>query len=103
MTNDDKKVLATMLANLQEQATSLLIFLKNHSSEDGEAAVPAESPAKEYTYEEARTILAEKARSGHRAEVKAILTRHGVTQLSDVRDPKTLATLVAEAEAIGDG
>ena len=72
MTNDDKKVLATMLANLQEQAASLLIFLKNHSSEDGEMADPAESPAKEYTYEEARAILAEKARSGHRAEVKAI-------------------------------
>ena len=103
MTNDDKKVLATMLDNLQEQAASLLIFLKNHSSEDGEAAIPAEIPAKEYTYEEARAILAEKARSGHRAEVKAILTRHGVTQLSDVRDPKTLAALVAEAEAIGDG
>ena len=103
MTNDDKKVLATMLANLQEQAASLLIFLKNLDSEDGEPAPPAESPAKEYTYEEARAILAEKARSGHRAEVKAILSRHGVTQLSDIRDPKTLAILVSETEAISDG
>ena len=55
------------------------------------------------TYEEARAILAEKSRLGHRAEVKAILTRYGVKQLSDVTDPKTLATLVAEAEAIQIG
>ena len=52
---------------------------------------------------DARAILAEKSRLGHRAEVKAILTRYGVKQLSDVTDPKTLATLVAEAEEIKDG
>ena len=37
-----------------------------------------------------------------RAEVKAILTKYGVKQLSDVTDPKLLATLVAEAEMIQD-
>ena len=65
--------------------------------------VPAETPTKEYTYEEARAVLAEKSRTGFRTEVKAILTGHGVTQLSDVRDPKVLAAIVAEAEEIKVG
>ena len=55
------------------------------------------------TFEEARAVLAEKSRTGFRAEVKAILTRHGVTQLSDVKDPKVLAAIVAEAEEIKVG
>ena len=43
------------------------------------------------------------ARTGFRAEVKAILTKHGVKQLSEVTDPKVLADMVSEAEAIGNG
>ena len=62
-----------------------------------------DSPLKEYTYEEARAVLAEKSRTGFRAEVKAILTKHGVKQLSEVTDPKVLADMVSEAEAIGNG
>lgn len=38
-----------------------------------------------------------------RAEVKAILTAHGVKQLSDVKDPDEFAAIVAEAEGIGNG
>ena len=63
----------------------------------------SEDSAHTYTYEEARAVLAEKSRTGFRAEVKAILTRHGVTQLSDVKDPKVLAAIVAEAEEIKVG
>ena len=71
----------------------------------GETAVPAveEAPAKVYTYEEVRAVLAEKSRTGFRAEVKAILTAHGVKQLSDVKDPDEFAAIVAEAEGIGNG
>ena len=67
---------------------------------------PAETesvPEKVYTYEETRAILAEKARTGFRAEVKAILTRYGVNQLSEIKDPKTFAAIVAEAEEIKIG
>ena len=67
------------------------------------AAPPAEAekaPAKGRTYEEARAVLAEKARMGFRAEVKAILTRHGVNQLSEIGDPEIYATVIKEAEAI---
>lgn len=56
---------------------------------------------KVYTYEEVRAILAEKARTGFRAEVKAILNAHGVQQLSSVKDPDVYAAIVAEAATIG--
>ena len=67
------------------------------------ASETKEAPEKEYSFEEVRGILADKARSGYRAEVKALLTKHGAEQLSDIRDPKELAQLVREAEGIGNG
>ncbi len=102
MTTQDKKVLTDGLTRLAEDAMSLIAFLNAILPEGEEPAEPA-GPEKEYTYEETRAILAEKARLGHRVEVKATLTRHGITQLSDVSDPKTFAALVAEAEEIQIG
>ena len=105
MTMNDNAILVEGLMKLVEGATSLIAFLKqqNTAPENEKPDVPAETPTKEYTYEEARAVLAEKSRTGFRAEVKAILTKHGVTQLSDVKDPKTLAAIVAEAEEIKVG
>ena len=51
------------------------------------------------TYEDVRAVLAEKARTGYRAEVKALLTKHGVKQLSEITDPAEYAVLMKEAEA----
>ena len=68
-----------------------------------EVAPAEETPEKVYSKEEVRAILADKSRSGFRAEVKALLTAHGAKQLSDITDPKELAALVAEAEVIGNG
>ena len=67
--------------------------------------VPAEEvpPAKVYSFEEVRGILADKARAGFREEIKALLNAHGAKQLSEITDPAVLATLVAEAEAFGNG
>ena len=53
------------------------------------------------TLEEVRTLLAEKARTGFRAEVKALLTAHGAKQLSDITDPVELGMMLTEAEKIG--
>ena len=60
-------------------------------------------PAKVYSFEEVRGILADKARAGFREEIKALLNAHGAKQLSEITDPAVLATLVAEAEALGNG
>ena len=67
--------------------------------------VPAEEvpPAKDYSFEEVRGILADKARAGFREEIKALLNAHGAKQLSEITDPAVLATLVAEAETFGNG
>ena len=71
--------------------------------EETAPAVTEEAPTKVYTYEEVRAILAEKSRTGFRAEVKAILTAHGVKQLSDVKSPEEFAAIVAEAEVVENG
>lgn len=61
-----------------------------------------EAPVRTLTFEEVRGILADKSRSGYRAEVKAILTAHGVGKLSEIKDPAELAAVAAEAEVIGN-
>ena len=65
-----------------------------------EAPQEAEAP-KTATLEEVRGLLAEKSRSGFRAEVKALLTAHGVEKLSESTDPAELGRLLREAEKIG--
>ncbi len=55
------------------------------------------------SYEQVRKLLAEKARTGYRAEVKALLTKHGVKQLSDITDPGEYYEIMVEAGGIGDG
>ena len=112
MTNKDKEVLIQGLQKLSEEIADLARLLKGSDPSVKKQDVPAENPsstateeapAKVYTYEEVRAILAEKSRTGFRAEVKALLTSHGVTQLSDVKSSEEFAALVAEAEEIENG
>ena len=98
MTNQDKKDLIDGLKKLSADMADLAAQLE---ADEAKQDVPAEEPA--YTYEQVRAILAEKSRTGFRAEVKAILTAHGVKQLSDVKDPSEFAAIVADAEGIGNG
>ena len=49
---------------------------------------------------EGLAVLAEKARSGFRAEVKALLAKRNVNQLSEITDPLELGALVMEAEQL---
>ena len=98
MTIQDKKVLVNGLKKLSADMADLAAQLEGA---DAQQDVPAEKPT--YTYEDVRAILAEKSRTGFRAEVKAILTAHGVKQLSDVKDPSEFAAIVADAEGIGNG
>lgn len=61
---------------------------------------PAESEKKEYTFTEIRSILAEKSRAGHTAEIKQILLKHGADKLSAI-DASEYAAIAAEAEVLG--
>ena len=67
-----------------------------------QAEEKAEGP-RTATLEEVRGRLAEKSRSGFRAEVKALLTAHGVEKLSEITEPAELGTLLEEAGQIGAG
>lgn len=110
MTEKDKVVLINGLKKLSADVADLAAMLEGTEAqtqdvpaEEPAPAVAEEAPAKVYSFKEARLILAEKARTGFRAEVKAILTAHGVKQLSDVETPEELAAIVAEAEVLGNG
>ena len=92
------------LRKLSADIEELAAALEGEQTETAPAETPEqEQPAKVHTYEEARAILAEKSRTGFRAEVKALLTAHGVKQLSDITDPAGFAAIIAEAEEIGNG
>ena len=103
MTNRDKMVLIEGLRKLSQDAADIAAALESETAQDAPAEISAPEPAKVYTYEEVRAILAEKSRTGFRAEVKALLTAHGLKQLSDAKDLREYAAIVAEAEEIGDG
>ena len=112
MTKKDKQVLIEGLKKLSADVADIAALLEGTEApaktqdmpaEDTAPAAKEEAPAKVYTYEEVRAILAEKSRTGFRAEVKAILTAHGVKQLSDVKTPEEFAAIVAEAEVVGNG
>lgn len=107
MTNRDKTVLIDGLKKFSQDIAEIAALLEGDEAQaqDSPEEAPAQEaqPEKACTYEEARAALAEKARTGFRAEVKAILTAHGLKQLSDVKDPREYAAIMAEAEGIGDG
>lgn len=94
----DKKVLADNLRKL----SAVLTDMADQLTAEPKEAAPAAEVHETHTYEETRAILAEKARTGFRAEVKAILTSHGVKQLSEVKDPELFAAIIAEAEVLGN-
>lgn len=62
----------------------------------------APAPAKTYSLEEVRAILAEKSRDGFTAQIRDLLQKYGATKLSEV-DPTRYGGLVAEAEVLGNG
>ena len=107
MTKRDKSILIEGLRKLSQDAADIAAALEVAEAQAKKSDEPApepeqtREPEKVYTYEETRAVLAEKSRTGYRAEVKALLTAHGVKQLSDVTDPAVFAALVKEAEVIG--
>ena len=111
MKKKDLTVLIEGLRKLSADITEIADLLSGTEAQKEKQEAPADPvahaaekvPEKVYSKEEVRAILADKSRSGFRAEVKALLTAHGAKQLSDISDPKELAALVKEAEVIGNG
>lgn len=103
MKKSDKAVLSEGLRKLSALAAEIADQLDGvtEKREEPAPAPVADEPVKAVTLEDVRTILAEKSRTGYRAEVKALLTAHGAGKLSDITDPEELAKLAKEAEVIG--
>ena len=75
------------------------VATKKDAAKKGAKAAKQEPEEKPLTLEEVRAVLAEKSRSGHTEEVRALLNKHGADKLSEI-DPAEYAALLAEAEVL---
>ena len=97
-----------MLDAMEQIAIQSAVFKVQSADEMPAETTPVKQPEpvnteepKTATMEEVRGLLAEKSRNGFRAEVKALLTAHGVEKLSEITDPAELGKLKAEAGTNG--
>ena len=97
-----------MLDAMEQIAIQSAVFKVQSADEMPAETTPVKQPEpvnteepKTATMEEVRGLLAEKSRNGFRAEVKALLTAHGVEKLSEITDPAELGKLKEEAEELG--
>lgn len=82
-------------------------WLNQQFSGDDTKTLTAETPAKkepkpQLKLEDVRAVLAEKSRTGHTAEVRALLKKYGAAKLSEI-DPAKYEALLQDAEVIGNG
>jgi len=70
-------------------------FSANEPAKEVHAAEPA------LTLEEVRSVLAEKSRKGHTAEIRSLLQKYGADKLSEL-DPASYKKLLAEVEVLSD-
>ena len=85
----------TLIAKLKQCAATINevvdVLAQKDEPKTAEVALP--------TLEEVRAVLVSLSRNGKTAEVKAILTKHGVNKLSEV-NPADYADVLKEAEAL---
>ena len=60
------------------------------------------APAKTYSFQEVRGIMADLSGKGKKSEAKDLLKKYGVIRLSEIK-PEDYAALVADAEVIANG
>ncbi len=82
-----------------EAATALKEIFSGTVEPENAAAEPE---FKKYSFQEVRGIMASLSGKGKKAEAKALLTKHGATRLSEVKE-EDYAALVAEAEVMLNG
>ena len=80
------------------QAVCNLVIDSLPKETDAPKALPEKKP-EQIPLEKVRGVLAEKSRSGHTAEVRAIIQKYGADRLSDI-DPKDYPAVLAETEVL---
>lgn len=93
-----------LAAELAKCGNALIALAAAMTGQKPEAAEPAAQPKpatqpEPIPLEKVRAVLADKARLGRTAEVKALLQKHGAQKLSEI-NPGEYADLLAEAEAL---
>ena len=91
----DMKELAAELARCGNALLALAAAMTNGKPE--QAGKP--EPTEQIPLERVRSLLADKSRLGHTAEVKALLQKYGAVKLSEV-DAAHYQELMVEAEAL---
>ena len=87
--------------SLNSVADSLTALFSGSQPET--SVLPESKPtSKPLTLEDVRAVLAEKSRNGHTAKIRELLEKYGAAKLSEI-DPQKYATLLAEAEVLGNG
>lgn len=94
--------MATTIEELRSAATAINATAdwleKQFSGTDDESPIKEEKKPK-LKMEDVRAVLAEKSRTGHTAEVRALLQKYGAAKLSAV-DPKHYEALLKDAEVL---
>ena len=88
-----------ILAAATELTKLVTDFVKVIKELKEEPTPVVEAPKNAITLEDVRKVLTALSRDGHTAEVKALLTKHGVNRLSEVK-VEEYETLLKEAEDI---
>lgn len=79
------------------------LYKQFSGSDESESPEPVKpEPKKELKLEDVRPVLANLSRSGHTAEVRALLQKYGAAKLSLV-DPANYEALLKDAEVIANG
>lgn len=94
----DLTVLAEDLERIGKELQAAASILREDYNAKPEAAVQPKT-AEAIPLEKMRSVLADKSRLGHTAEIKALLQKYGAVKLSEVK-PENYAALLAEAEAL---
>ena len=92
---------AKNLHSLADSVQALCTLVTDGLTEKKEtpAAKAETKKAPAVTLEKVRSVLADKSRAGHTAEVRAIIARYGADKLSEI-DPENYEAVIKEAEAL---
>ena len=84
-------------------ANALKVYFSDVSATKQKENPPAkQEPEKTYTLEEVRAILSAKSKAGFREQVKEMITKRGVDNLTKL-DASEYPSLVKEVEELGNG
>ena len=89
------------LRDIASSINSTANWLAEFFSSNGDIPEEAPVPEQALTLEDVRAVLAEKSRSGHTAEIRALLQKYGANRLSEV-EPSDYTALLADAEVLDD-